>query len=65
MNTTARLIDACRTERRAIIASDALMRRIALPPTIAADALGPLRLRGMQEEVLGFAVGRAPIPARP
>jgi adenylate cyclase len=42
MNTTARLIDACRAERRSTIASDALMRRVELPPTIAADSLGPL-----------------------
>jgi adenylate cyclase len=62
MNTTARLIEACRAERRSVIASDALMRRVELPPTIAADSLGPLTLRGKQEKLLVFALRRAPAP---
>jgi adenylate cyclase len=61
MNTTARLIDSCRAERRSILASDDLLRRVALPPSIAADSLGPLTLRGKQEPLLVHAMR----PAQP
>jgi adenylate cyclase len=60
MNTTARLIDACREERRSIVASDALLQRVVLPPTIVAEPLGALTLRGKQEMLLVHALGRAP-----
>jgi adenylate cyclase len=59
MNTTARLIDACREERRSIVASDALLQRVVLPPTIVAEPLGALTLRGKQEKLLVHALGRA------
>jgi adenylate cyclase len=65
MNTTARLIDVCRAERRSTVASDALVRRVELPPTVAAASLGPLTLRGMQEELLVFALHQMPaVPGR-
>lgn len=61
MNTTARLIEVCRAERRSIIASDAVVRLVKLPPAIAAESLGSLTLRGKQEKLLVYAM--RPVPA--
>jgi adenylate cyclase len=60
MNTTARIEGACRTTGRDYIASaDALRRTAPLPPGIRAESLGKLPLRGKEEEIELFALGRA------
>jgi adenylate cyclase len=51
MNTTARLVDACRERDRICIASGDLVARLALPAAIAAEPLGAIRLRGRQAEL--------------
>jgi adenylate cyclase len=48
MNTTARLIDACREQDRDCIASADLVARLSLPSAIRAEPLGAIRLRGRQ-----------------
>jgi adenylate cyclase len=60
MNTTARLQQACRDTGNQVIASAALIDRLdALPPGIAKHTLGPLRLRGKEEEIAAYALYRA------
>jgi len=49
LNTTARLIDACRDSGEAVIASADLLDRLVLPPGVAARSLGPIRLRGKEQ----------------
>jgi adenylate cyclase len=51
LNTTARLVDACRETGESVIASTALLDRLVLPPGIAARPLGPVRLHGKKEAV--------------
>jgi len=51
LNTTARLIDACRDSGEAVIASAELLDRLVLPPGIAARSLGPIRLRGKEQAI--------------
>jgi adenylate cyclase len=46
LNTTARIVDVCRDSGQQVIASAALLDQLALPPGIAARALGPTMLRG-------------------
>ncbi len=46
MNTTARLIDACRDYDRSFIVSADLVARLSIPPGIAVEPLGSIHLRG-------------------
>jgi adenylate cyclase len=46
LNTTARLVDACRETGESVIASAALLGQLVVPPGIAARALGAIRLHG-------------------
>lgn len=46
MNTTSRLIDACRQFNRGCIASGDLVERLSMPPKIGVEPLGPIVLRG-------------------
>ena len=48
MNTTARLIDACRDYDRDFIASADLVARLSIPPKITVEPLGSIHLRGRQ-----------------
>jgi adenylate cyclase len=59
MNTTSRLFDAARERGVEIIASDALLSRLALPAGIAANPLGAVALRGKAEKLAVFALGEA------
>ncbi len=47
MNTTARILDACRDSGRVVLASAALLERLAeLPAAVAVEPMAPLALRG-------------------
>ena len=59
LNTTARIVDACRDSGEAVIASAALLQQLTLPPGIAARALGPTVLRGKESAVDLFALDAA------
>ena len=57
MNSAARIQQACRDTGHRILASSALLERAgALPAGIAANPLGPLRLRGKEEALALFAL---------
>jgi len=59
LNTTARIVDACRTSGEQVIASAALLDQLSLPPGIAARAMGPLKLRGKESalELVALTAG--------
>jgi adenylate cyclase len=56
MNTTARIVDACRGRDVSVLASAALLNQITAPAGIVASALGPIQLRGRTEPVELFAL---------
>ncbi len=56
MNTTARLVDACRQYGRNFIASADLLGSLSIPPTIAAEPLGSIQLRGKSAKLELFAL---------
>ncbi len=56
LNTTARIVDACRDSGDAVIVSSELLDRLALPPGISARALGPTVLRGKENAIDLFAL---------
>jgi adenylate cyclase len=57
MNTTARIQQACRDTGHRILASAALVDRLAtLPPGVAKRSIGPLRLRGKESEIELYAL---------
>lgn len=56
LNTAARIVDACRDRGEPVIASAALLRQLAIPPGVAAQALGPVQLRGKKSPVELFAL---------
>jgi adenylate cyclase len=59
MNTTARIVETCRATGRDHIASDALLACVpSLPPSIRAESLGKLPLRGKTGEIELFALSR-------
>ena len=59
MNTTARMLDACRETARPVLASSALMKRLArLPGDVVAEPIPPLALRGKSEPLELFALER-------
>ncbi len=58
MNTAARIEDACRSSGRDCIASATLINRLALPPGVRAESLGPMALRGKAETIELFALTR-------
>ncbi len=60
MNTAARLQQACRDTGQRVLASAALVNRLAaLPPGIAQHSIGRLRLRGKENEIELFALAAA------
>ena len=59
LNTTARLIDACRETGEPVIASAVLLDQLVVPAGIAARALGPIRLHGKKSPVELFALHAA------
>jgi adenylate cyclase len=64
MNTTARILDACRDLDRPALASLALLERLdGLPDWIAPRAIAPLPLRGKAEPLELFALERIEAPA--
>ena len=57
MNTAARILDACRETGRPVLASAALLDRLAgLPEGVARRPLGPLAMRGKEQAVALFAL---------
>jgi len=56
MNTAARIVDACRDRGEPVIASAALLQQLAIPPGVAARALGPIHLRGKKSPMELFAL---------
>jgi len=60
MNTAARLQQACRDTGQRVLASAALMNRLAaLPPGITKRSIGRLRLRGKENEIELYALAAA------
>jgi adenylate cyclase len=59
MNTAARVEQACRGTGHAMLASGALIERVAMPDGIAATSLGAQRLRGKAADLELFALERA------
>lgn len=70
MNTAARVQQACRDTGHRVLASAALLDRLAaLPPGIAKRSIGPLRLRGKESEIELYALtagesANATLPSR-
>ncbi len=61
MNTAARIEEVCRQTGRDYIASAAALRATApLPAGVRIDALGPMALRGKEEQIELFALTAAP-----
>jgi adenylate cyclase len=61
MNTAARLQQACRDTGHRVLASAALVDRLArLPPGIGKQAIGALHLRGKTSEVALYALEAGP-----
>lgn len=56
MNTAARIVDACRDSAAPVLVSATLLRLLALPPGVAARALGPTSLRGKRSPMELFAL---------
>jgi len=65
VNTAARIVDACRDSGEPVIASAALLHQLAIPPGIAARALGPIQLRGKKSPVELFALRATAAALRP
>ena len=64
MNATARIEDLCRQTGQDFMASAAALRAAGpLPAALRADPLGPMRLRGKEEEIELFALTRVLQPA--
>ncbi len=61
VNTTARLIDACRQYERGCIASADLVGRLSMPPGVAVEPLGQIQLRG-RAAALGLFALSMPVP---
>ncbi len=60
MNTTARIVDACRDSGELVLASAALLRQLTtMPPGVDARPLGPIPLRGKKSPVELFALKEA------
>ena len=59
VNTTARMVDACRDTGELVIASAALLRQLTIPPGADARPLGPIPLRGKKSPVELFALKAA------
>jgi hypothetical protein len=60
MNTAARLQQACRDTGQRVLASAALVNRLAaLPPGIVKRSIGRLRLRGKENEIELYALTAA------
>jgi adenylate cyclase len=59
MNTTARIVDACRDTGELVIASAALLRQLTMPAGADARPLGPILLRGKKSPVELFALKAA------
>jgi adenylate cyclase len=59
MNTTARILEACRSYGRPFLASGDAVALLALPPDIAVERLGSITLRGKQRETDLVAIERA------
>jgi adenylate cyclase len=56
VNTTARIAELCRATGHQVLASAALVDRIALPPEIAKRSLGDLPLRGKEQTITLYAL---------
>ena len=65
LNTTARLVDACRETGESVIASADLLEQLVVPPGIAARPLGPIRLHGKEQAVGLCALAQATPDTRP
>ena len=59
MNTTARIVEACRERKLTVLASAALLRQLVVPADLDAQPLGPVQLRGRKTPVELFALREA------
>jgi adenylate cyclase len=56
LNTAARLEQTAKALDRACLVSGDLLRRLAIPPVLVAEPLGPIALRGRQQPVDTYAL---------
>jgi adenylate cyclase len=56
MNTTARIVDACRDSGELVLASAALLQQLTIPAGADARSLGPILLRGKKSPVELFTL---------
>lgn len=60
MNTVSRIQQACRDTGHRVLASAALLDRLAaLPPSVTKRSIGQLRLRGKETEIELYALAAA------
>jgi adenylate cyclase len=64
VNTAARIEEFCRHTGDRVLASAALVNLLELPSDIAKRALGDLRLRGKESEIVLYALEKSPPPSR-
>ena len=65
MNTTARILEACRDTGQRILASAALVDRLStLPPGVAKRFMGPLHLRGKAGQIALYALASTGVKTR-
>jgi adenylate cyclase len=60
LNTAARLEEYAKRARLDLVVSDALLKRMALPPSLAAAPCGDLALRGKEGPVTAYSLTAAP-----
>lgn len=58
VNTTARIEQYCKEIDRKLMVSASLFDRLATMPAVAADPVGPVRLRGRAEDTVLYAIER-------
>jgi adenylate cyclase len=63
LNTAARIEEIAKTLVHDYLISDALLARLDLPPSLRADPLGPVRLRGRTQPIVLHALRPAPTMA--
>ncbi|SJZ80649.1 Adenylate and Guanylate cyclase catalytic domain-containing protein [Enhydrobacter aerosaccus] len=62
MNTTARIVDACRDSGQPVLISAVLLDKLALPTGLIAQPLGPIELRGKGQAVELFSLAKRATP---
>ena len=62
LNTAARIEETAKATRRDCLISDTLLAQLDLPPSLAAEPLGSIQLRGRQQPVILHALHATAVP---